>query len=103
MASFVRAYRSVGLAMAAESGKADNALVDSTSKSSFSGFDDRHGPVGDLKLAEDIGHIVGDGLWTERKPVGDLRIVHACTNQFQYLAFAFGEIRIQDSARTWRG
>ena len=38
-------------------------------------------PVGDVELAEDVGHVIGDRLGAQRELVDDLRVAPALRDQ----------------------
>ena len=40
----------------------------------LAGFDDRLATRGDLKLAEDVGHLIADGFGTQTEFFGDSRV-----------------------------
>src|SRR6516225_4522845 len=57
------------------------------------GLDDGLGPVGDLQLGQDVGHVVADGLVTERQTGCDRGVGAALGEQIEHLAFPAGQLR----------
>src|SRR5690606_5275726 len=56
------------------------------------GQDDGLGAVGDVELEEDVRDVVADGLLAEEEGGGDLGVAAALGDEFEDLAFAFGEL-----------
>lgn len=69
------------------------------SQASFASSDDGLGAVGNLKLAEDAGNVVADGLRTEVEAVGDLGVGVTGGDQVENLSFTVGEVRKRQRRR----
>jgi hypothetical protein len=67
------------------------SLLPALPQAGFSGADDRLGPVNNLKLGEDVGDVVANGLGAQRQLPGDRRVGVSLCDEVQDLTLAVCE------------